>query len=202
MSHLAIGALSIKYTFLAASLKITWLVKICHGGYCWRLILHWTVRNMLFLHTINSDNKFYWRNNEKNEHCIYFQNVYMYRIFTLRKVVTKWKWLHSSFFVLKFKPLASTTLGKNSHPLRERTISKVFVLIYIMCFLAPEKLKKTLTFLTARKCFPRARLISNININVSKLIVIQISCSAKNHRKALVKFSLKFLNDIGWLVVD
>lgn len=115
-------------------------------------------------------------------------NLILWLTLSLRKVVTKWKWLHSSFFVLKFKPLASTTLGKNSHPLRERTISKVFVLIYIMCFLAPDKLKKTLTFLTARKCFPRARLISNININVSKLIVIQISCSAKTIGKLSLSF--------------
>ena len=35
----------------------------------------------------------------------------------------------------------------------------------LRCFLALEQLKKTLKFLAARKLFPRARLITNMNIN-------------------------------------
>ena len=35
--------------------------------------------------------------------------------------------------------------------------------------LAPQKLKKTLTFLKVRQFFPRARLIENMNINVSNI---------------------------------
>lgn len=47
----------------------------------------------------------------------------------------------------------------------EQTISKG-ITVEVMCFVAPEKLQKTLKSLELLTLFPRARPIANMNINL------------------------------------
>ena len=121
----------------------------------------------------------------------------MCKLFTLKE---PWQNdIHPSFFFVQFKP--SATSKKHYPALEKQTVSKVFGLernieVFSLLYF-PEKLQKTLTFLVAREVFPRVRLVSNMNIDVSKFIC---NLNQLSDRKSSENTSLTFIK--FWKDID
>lgn len=94
------------------------------------------------------------------------------------------KAIHSAHFRRRIQTTYFGNLEETlSHLARTDKIQGIW--IEIKYSPAPEKLEKMLTFLRSRRFFPRASLLSNMNIYVSKLFVIQISFPTTNDRRVL-----------------
>ena len=112
-----------------------------------------------------------WFSRATARRCTYIKCVFILKLRTSGKFETKWL---PSILDVGFELPYSATSNEETHAGLDRTdhtVSKV-ITVEVICFVAPEKLQKTLKFLELLSLFPRARLLANMNINCEKLFVI------------------------------
>ena len=159
-----------KCKFLTVARKITWLKKNCHGGCHWGIVLPCTKYGKLILFHIQLCNLDWFYNGERHGHCISIKNVFLWRLFTSTRIVTKW---HPWVLDVKFEPPRSITSRNTDHTwqsgpkLKLQRRNNVF---YGLREAAEDDKISRNSWL-----FPRARLLANMNINLWKSFVIQIS---------------------------